>query len=184
MAKPDGRSDGADRELVALVPPSPAEAGPDPDEIGQEVRRAQNKLLALARTAQVTGDPSGPVLDALASQLGAQHRMTEAVRADLATLKAPTGAVFSDKQVEEMGRRLAGGCEVWAGSVRKALTLQSAALVVAAVAVTLVVGIGIGRFWLAPSAPEVTSCVRAPQPSGGEAYSCVFWVHPPTPAVR
>jgi hypothetical protein len=26
----------------------------------------------------------------------------------------------------------------------------------------------------------VTNCVPAPQASGGEAFSCTFWTHPPT----
>jgi hypothetical protein len=52
----------------------PVEAGTAP-EVDQVVPGAQDKLLALARVAQVTGDPAGPTLEALAAQLDAEHRL-------------------------------------------------------------------------------------------------------------
>jgi hypothetical protein len=41
------------------------------------VRAAQNKVLALAGVAQVTGDPVGPVLDSQIALLTAQYRLFE-----------------------------------------------------------------------------------------------------------
>lgn len=53
----------------------PAEATPVMDS-GERVRVAQDKLTALTRTAQVTGDPSGPVLEGLSDTLAAFHGLT------------------------------------------------------------------------------------------------------------
>jgi hypothetical protein len=46
------------------------------EDVGKAVRVAQDKLMALARVAQVTGDPSAPVLEALAATVTAIHGMT------------------------------------------------------------------------------------------------------------
>jgi hypothetical protein len=73
------------------------------------VRAAQNKLLALAMVAQVTGDPAGPVLDSQIALLTAQYRLFEETKQALSDVRQPA-AVFTDRQVENIIQRLLGSC--------------------------------------------------------------------------
>jgi hypothetical protein len=63
------------------------------------VRAAQNRLLALARVAQVTGDPAGPVLVSQIALLTPQYRLFEETKQALSDVRQPA-AVFTDRQVE------------------------------------------------------------------------------------
>jgi hypothetical protein len=132
----------------------PVEAGAT-TEVDQAVRGAQDKLLALARVAQVTGDPAGPMLEALAAQIDAEHRLFEDLKRTLAEVKHPS-AVFNDKQVDDIGRRLLGACQAWsAGLVKSSVWRSWAALAAIMLAVG---GAGVGAGWWLHAPPSELAC--------------------------
>jgi hypothetical protein len=58
----------------------------EPDEV---VRTAQEKMRALIHTAEVTGDPSAPVLQGLAGLLSAMHALTSNVGVQIEAARQP-----------------------------------------------------------------------------------------------
>jgi hypothetical protein len=128
----------------------PVEAGAaGASEVAKTVQGAHDKLSALARVAQVTGDPAGPVLEALAAQLDAEHRLFDDLKRTLSEVRRPE-AVFTDKQVDDVGRRLLGACQVWSAGMVRASIWRSWAALAGALGTVLVIGAG-GGYWLGSS---------------------------------
>jgi len=137
--------------LAALMAVRPAEAAADAKVVGA----AQEKLLALVRVAQVTGDPAGPVLESQIAMLTAQYRLFEETKQALSDVRQPA-AVFTDRQVEDITHRLLGGCQAWTRVFLRTSYVRSVALLVAALLIALVVGLGIG--WRLHSPASELAC--------------------------
>jgi hypothetical protein len=136
------------------------------------VRSAQEKLSSLAGVAKITGDPSGPILEALAEMAGA---LAEAVQ-EIRQAKQPE-AVMTDKQVAQLGRQVAGASNAAARDLARSANLRSIALMIAA-GVAMFGSGGLAVWLLTPKPPMLTCSDQR----GGIA--CGYWVSPPTePAV-
>ena len=113
----------------------------------------------------------GPMLEALAAQLDAEHRLFDDLKQTLADAKRPE-AVFSDEQVDAIGRRLLSSCQTWSRSLVRAALWRSWAALSAIVLGALIVG-GL-ESWLAFGRPSNEQCHDE---HGGRW--CGYWV-PPT----
>lgn len=85
---------------------------------------------------------------------------------------AEQSAGFTDKQVEEIGRRLARGCEVWSGGMVQAAIRKHYAIMLAALLAAAAAGGGVS--WLAFGMPLHPVC--AVTQAGGRL--CGAWVVP------
>jgi hypothetical protein len=130
--------------------------------------------LALARVAQVTGDPAGPVLEALAAQLDAEQHLIEDLKRTVAETMQPPATVLTDKQVDQMGRRVMQGCEAWSRHLVRASYLRSWALLTAVLLGVAVLGFGAGWRSHAP----VTELACTDQTDG----SRLCWLYQRLPA--
>jgi hypothetical protein len=158
--------------MMAVRPVEAAEES----SVDQVVGAAREKLLALARVAQVTGDPSGPVLDSQIAMLTAQYRLFEETKLALSDVCQPA-AVFTDRQVEDITQRLLGGCQAWTRIFIRTSYVRSWALLLAALLVTL--GIGLGTGWRLHSPPSELAC--GDQADGSRV--CWMYTKLPTPPV-
>jgi hypothetical protein len=82
-------------------------------------------------------------------------------------------AVFTDEQVGDIGRRLMGACQAWAGGMVRAANLRSWVLMLATVLGAAVIG-GLG-VWLAFGKPLDPVCVDIQ----GGGRICGEWTIPP-----
>ena len=130
--------------------------------------------------AKVHDDKIGLYLAATASGIRAQKAISEGLKStvsgfvnDIARVSQPQEVTLTDKQVDELGRRLASSCGAWAGNLVKAANVRSAAVGIAALAGMLVVGFAAGFYWR--GAPPATACQAH---DGGIA--CSYWLQPPT----
>jgi hypothetical protein len=107
-------------------------------------------------------DPLAPVLDALADLPDEVDLRIAPVLVELRTFatavekSADRPSTLTEKQVDELAKRLAQSCAAWSGGLVQAANRKSAAIVVAALAAVLVVGIGAGWWLHAP--PSELAC--------------------------
>ena len=94
---------------------------------------------------------------------------------------------MSAAQVAAIGNQLTTAV-VRDGALVKAIRWRNAALGTGLLAGAAAAGFAGGCYWHAwsrqPPVAAVTSCRPAPQANGGEAFTCTFWTHLPTPGER
>lgn len=108
------------------------------------------------------GDPGERLVNAIAAQI---DRME-------AVLKQPAIPVLTDKQVDDIGARVALGCKTWSGALVRAANRQHYAMLLAALLVAALAGAAAS--WVAFGMPIHPSC--AVTEAGGRL--CGVWVVP------
>jgi hypothetical protein len=119
----------------------------NPRPIGERVRSAA------AGAGILPDDPMGPVVEALA-EIPTEVELRIAPL--LAELRNASGPALSDRQADDIGRQLMGGCQGWTRSFVRASFWRSQA-VLAVVVLGAVVG-GFGAGWWAHSPPTELAC--------------------------
>ena len=99
-----------DRIMDTLMPDSTRQLAP---EVGADIRQAQERLLRVQREMEVTGDAAAHLFGALASGLGAMHRLTvdssllmQSCQAEME--KSRPGDGEAEKLAERAARNAAG----------------------------------------------------------------------------
>jgi hypothetical protein len=146
------------------------------------VRTAQDRMRALIRTAEVTGDPSAPVLQGLASVVDAMHVMTADVRNQIEVARQPI-------PIDEVRRAVARGISTHAVGIAQSINRVVLAASVA-VSVLVLVAAFCGGYWYRGAVPAVAG-VRAgadqctDQPDGSRlCYIPVYTRLPTTQSSR
>lgn len=167
-----------------------AAVGPEPIPLAPEAEAGISAALArldreAARLA-TKGDPTADVIAAYANSVRAISRMV--IDAKLKT-DAHTDAVAKMIQAAVIPKPMPLTRAELRGSVATALKDYLPTFgrkihigAIAAIVAMLVGAVGLGYWWRSTRADAVmvTNCAPAPQPSGGEAFACTFWTHPPT----
>lgn len=130
-------------------------------------------------------DPLGPVVEALADipaevdlRIGPALAEMRALTAAVEKIAAqPAGTVLTDKQTDDIGRRLLGSCQAWSRGLVRASMWRSWALIGATVAVVFAAGMGAG--WVLTKPASELQC--ADQSDGSRA--CWFYTKLPTPPI-
>jgi hypothetical protein len=147
---------------------------------GRKPAKAEDeKALAEAKACFAEHDPFQRVIDFL-------DRTTSRIEAAVQNIGAHpiTASPLNDDQVKALTYATERAAERGVGIYAKRIASWHQAIVGGAFVAGLSVGC-LGGYWLrgnSATEPAITNCVPAPQPGGGEAYSCTFWTHLPPPA--
>src|SRR4051794_33610612 len=128
-------------------------------------------MQALIRTAEVTGDPAGPLLQGLAGLLDAMQAMTCNVGTQIAAARQP----ISKDDLNDLVRRAVYQMD-HSLSVR-AVSLQRGIVAGAVAAAIALIAIGwLAAGWWRPRA-DISGMTCQDEANGGRA--CYVWVTPP-----
>jgi hypothetical protein len=142
-----------------------------PPEMAGVIASAQAEMERLIQLGELQHDPIRHPIRALAVHLDAQQRLFNDLQRTLDTRQP--AAVFTDKQVDDVGRRLLGSCQAWsAGLVRASLWRSWAAMAAIVLAAVIVGGVA---SWLAFGQPLDTQC----RDERGGRW-CGYWLTQPT----
>jgi hypothetical protein len=118
-------------------------------EVGETVRDAQEKLRRAAQVANLTSDPLGPVIEAQAALLGAQHRMfvdgNLKLGAQIAEAKRPVDE-------DAMRRAVAQGVADFGGDAVRHMSRRNVLIGAAILVASIVAGAG-GGYWFRGAVP-------------------------------
>lgn len=130
--------------------------------------------------AGLNDDPLRHPLAALALFLRAQRQLYVDDKAAREQQIAASRRPIGDEDMRRLTRAAANGAERRAAELARAANWRTQLLGGIAALVLIGGAFGAGWYWRAtPAQAAVTNCVRAPQPAGGEAYSCLFWTRLP-----
>jgi hypothetical protein len=158
--------------VVASVTPEGSKRAPD-----EVIRDAQDRMQALVRTAEVTGDPSAPVLQGLAAMLNAMHVMTAGIGSQIEIAQQPI-------PIEELRQAVARGISAHAIGIAESINRAVLAAGVAASVLVLAATFWTG-YWYRGDAP-VFAGIRAgadqctDQPDGSRLCYIPIYTRLPT----
>jgi hypothetical protein len=138
------------------------------EDFAAHVQAVQAKLAQSVARAGLKDDAYAHVIDAQSAALGVLVEFTQEVR---------PAAVFADKQVDDIGRRLLGSCQAWSKGLVRASLWRSWAMIGVTVAVVFAAGAGAG--WVLTKPASELQC--ADQSDGSRA--CWFYTKLPTPPI-
>jgi hypothetical protein len=152
---------------------APRDSGRDPE---AAVRAAQEKMQALIRTAEVTGDPSAPVLQGLAAMLDAQHQLYLETVDTVRQVRQP----IDKSDMDRLGRQIIQAIQLNGSLSNLRINRAAVAAVLLAAALLLAAGAFIETV-IRPRA-DISGLSCEDQPNGGRI--CYMWVTPPGPASK
>ena len=125
---------------------TPSEAPPSPPaEVGEEVRAAQEKLRRSITIAGLIDDPMRHVLEALATHIGAQHRMHVDAGAMLAEAIRRAQQPVSDETIRRLEAAAANGADRRAFGIIREHWRRN--IMLAAGVLFGAMGVAAGYFW-------------------------------------
>src|ERR1700712_4204639 len=95
-------------------------------ELGAVITNARAEMQHLVQLGDLQGDPLRHPIQALSVHLGALHQF--AVTSNRAGIGAAQNAALTDRQVDDIGRQLMGGCQGWVHSFVRASYWRSQAV--------------------------------------------------------
>jgi hypothetical protein len=120
-------------------------------ELDQTIDAALAELDQSITEAKLHNDPLRLPLMALASFLRAQRQLHTNVVDTIEGAAARQSAVFTDKQVDDVGRRLLGACQAWSKALVQSALVRSWAGLGTIMLVVAVLGFGAGWFYRGPA---------------------------------
>ena len=131
---------------------TPSEAPPPPPaEVGEEVRAAQERLRRSITIAGLIDDPMRHVLEALATHIGAQHRMHVDAGAMLAEAIRRAQQPVSDETIRRLEAAAANGADRRAfGIIRehwRRNVMLAAGVLLGLALLSGAIGVAAGYFW-------------------------------------
>lgn len=153
---------------MAAVAPEPSSSG----DFAARIQAVQARLAASVARAGLKDDAYAHVIEAQSAVLGELVAFVHEVR----QVRQPP-AVFTDAQVNDIGHRLLGACQMWSRNLMRASLAKSWAVMAAVVLGAMLVG-GVVS-WLAFGQPLDTQC----RDERGGRW-CVYWLTQPTAAQR
>ena len=151
-------------------------------DLSAAVTAAQAELERAIQLAGLRDDPLGHAFRAQSTVIGLFPKLVERMDAS----REPLRPEDLRRLEEAAGFGAARLAERHAMQLARAANRRTIALL-AGGAVAIAVSFGAGGFWLGRASvivPTVSNCAPAPQASGGEAFACTFWTHPPTASQR
>jgi hypothetical protein len=118
--------------------------------IGERVRAAAGDAGILP------ADPLGPVVEALADIPAEIDLRLAPILAEMQEARKAAAQPLSDKQIDDIGRQLMGGCQGWARSFVRASYWRSQSILAVALLGAIIVGFGAG--WRAHTPPSELAC--------------------------
>jgi hypothetical protein len=153
MAEWNGRRHGADHVLAAVTVLRKRSGEielPDPDdsglaELASVVTNARAEMQRLVQLGELQDDPLRHPIQALAVHLDAMQKIATA-----STNREGAGQSITDKQIDDIGRRLLGSTQAWSRSFVSAAYWRSQATLAAVIIGVAALAFGAGWWMRAP----------------------------------